>query len=582
MDYRLLFRNDRIIINEAKHCVTAIRRQNYDMGIRIFRALLTQIQENIEIMINHSKDMNADGIQIDVSYMMQMLQDILKAQVEKDYILLADLLELTVVPFCIALQQNIIEISKDTSDGVRCFYPENWNHNLDYLMHHNPELRQSLLLAYENAKRLDEEVYAFESPKGTRYFLEETHTGDLTLKIERGGRTYYMHSNSDPTTEAELFADTYTQLESDAYYILGFGKYFHIGSVARRSLYAKRVHVYEPDIYILMINLFAENYVPQMQDWLCVHFDPQLQQLSKDISKNPKGFMIHAPSIANIEDRNLKASFEKFFIVESAGRNQESLLTINYQSNLKFLHHQKAVCQIHVVDEILSEMKGKDVFIIAAGPSLDKNIEQLRNRKQETYILATGTVFYKMMKLGIRPDAVIITDANDRVIWQIREHTTESVPMLLLSTANREFIKKYQGPKYLIFQEGFEPAEDEAKRCGYHLFQTGGSVSTTALDVAISANARRIIFLGLDLAFTDDLAHATDTSGLVASDKKDLIPVKGFYQDTVMADYKFIIYREWIEHRIKEIKEYPIDLINATEGGSYIKGMKHKSLKEIL
>lgn len=581
MDYRLLFENDKIIISEARLCITAIRRQNYDRGIRIFQALLSRIQKIIETVIENMQEMQSDGIQIDVGYIMQMLRDVLNAQEEKDYILLADLLELTIVPFCIGLQQNLMEIAKKKQNGVRTFYPENWERNLDYLENNDPELRQELLLAYENAKQIDEAVYAFESSAGVRYFLEETQTGELTLRIQKDNRNYYMHSNSDSTTEAELFADTYTDMESEAYYILGFGKYFHIGAVARKSLYAKPVHVYEPDIHVLMINMVAENYVPQMQNWLHIHYDPQLRQLSDEISRNPKGFMIHYPSISNIEDGNIRNSFEKFFIVESAGRNQESLLMINYQMNIRLFHDQKELYKIHPVDEILPTMKGKDVFIIAAGPSLDRNIEQLRQRDDKTYILATGTVFYKLMKMGIRPDAVIITDANDRVIWQIREHEADSVPMILLSTANREFIKKYQGPKYLIFQEGFEPAEAEAQKGGYHLFQTGGSVSTTALDVAISAKAKRIIFLGLDLAFTDNLAHASDTSGLIASDKKDLIPIKGFYNDTVLADHKFILYREWIERRIKE-KSDDIEIINATEGGCYIEGMQHKLLKEIL
>lgn len=44
---------------------------------------------------------------------------------------------------------------------------------------------------------------------------------------------------------------------------------------------------------------------------------------------------------------------------------------------------------------------GKDVFIVAAGPSLDKNIELLRERSDKSIILATGTVFQKLMRLGM-------------------------------------------------------------------------------------------------------------------------------------------------------------------------------------
>lgn len=581
MNYKPLFECNKDIISKTRLCVNAIYRQNFDRGIRIFCELIQQIQRTMEIIITNAQAMQKDGLQIDTKNMMQMLQGLLSAQEEKDYILLADLLELTIVPFCIELQQNLQTIAKQKKDGISMLYPSNWEQNMNCLQEVNPVLAAKMRTAYERLQPMNDAVYAFQSAEGVKYYLEETQTGDLTLRVQRNKRNYYMHSNNDSMAQAELFAETYLDTSSYEYDILGFGRYFHIEAIARNSLYAKNVHVYEPDINVLIVNLIAGNYEVQMKSWLHIYFDPNMQQLSETIVNNPKGFMIHYPSLFNIENAKIRNSFEKFFITNSAARNHKSMLDINYQINMELLQTQREQYRLGVADDILDAMKGKDVFIIAAGPSLDKNVEQLRERKAHTFILATGTVFYKLMQMGIRPDAVIITDANDRVIWQIREHEEETIPMLLLSTANRNFIKRYHGPKYLIFQEGFEPAEGEAKRNGYRLFQTGGSVSTTALDVAISAKANRIIFLGLDLAFTDNLAHATGTSNRIATDIEELTSIKGFYGDTVMADSKFIIYREWIERRIKENIE-GMEIINATEGGCYIEGMQHKELRQIL
>ena len=50
----------------------------------------------------------------------------------------------------------------------------------------------------------------------------------------------------------------------------------------------------------------------------------------------------------------------------------------------------------------------------------------------------------------------------------------------------------------------------------------------------------------------------------------------------VYADHKFVIYRKWIERRLLQEDSQKIEVINATEGGSYVEGMKHMLLAEVL
>lgn len=87
---------------------------------------------------------------------------------------------------------------------------------------------------------------------------------------------------------------------------------------------------------------------------------------------------------------------------------------------------------------------------------------------------------------------------------------------------------------------------------------------------------------GLDLAFTNNLAHASDTSTMVATDEDELLEVKEYYGGKVLSDAKFIMYRKWIEKRIQSMDAKQIQIINATEGGSYILGMKHIPLDQVI
>jgi hypothetical protein len=146
--------------------------------------------------------------------------------------------------------------------------------------------------------------------------------------------------------------------------------------------------------------------------------------------------------------------------------------------------------------------------------------------------------------------------------------------MLFLSTAYREFAEKYNGDKYIIMQKGYDKAEEFAKDNGYNLYETGGSVSTTALEIGIRLGCRSIIFLGLDLAYTDDYVHASGTSRRELDDSSNLIEAIDIYGNTIKTTKVLNIYRRWIEERIKDIRD--IEIIDATEGGVRIKGMVYK------
>jgi hypothetical protein len=193
---------------------------------------------------------------------------------------------------------------------------------------------------------------------------------------------------------------------------------------------------------------------------------------------------------------------------------------------------------------------------------------------EEGIILATGTVFRKLMNEGIAPDYVIVTDANKRVYAQIRGMEENTAPMLFLSTAYRGFAEKYKGDKYIIMQKGYNKAEDFASNNDFEIYETGGSVATTALEIGIRLGCRRIIFYGLDLAYTDDYVHASGTSRRDLNDNSDLIETIDIYGNPIKTTKVLNIYRKWIEERIKNVRD--IEIIDATEGGMKIKGMVYR------
>ena len=227
-----------------------------------------------------------------------------------------------------------------------------------------------------------------------------------------------------------------------------------------------------------------------------------------------------------------------------------------------------------------NQFAGKDLYIIAAGPSLDINFKELKKVGADGIILATGTVLKKLVNHGIRPDYVIITDANAAVYPQIEGIGNIGVPLLYLSTVYHKVVKDYVGDKYFICQKDYNLSEAFACQNGYRLFNTGGSVSTTALDIGIQFGCKRIIFVGLDLAFTNNLDHATGTPVRRWVDTSDRRQVEDIDGGLVSTGKNLDIYRKWIEKRILDEKD--ISFIDATEGGAKIKGTIIKKLAEVL
>lgn len=469
---------------------------------------------------------------------------LLEAQEQQDYLLLADYLELSLQP----LLGLLLGIVRESVDLIK---------QVDYRLTNG-----SYFPEYTRTEKQQE------------YQIEATQQGPLTMKVSGEEGSFYFHSNVNPWKEAARWVQTYSEDRAEEYAVLGLGLGYHVISLWKRTQGAIPVHVYESDASILALAERYQDFSVCQRRNLHIHYDPELTMLMKKLSANTATLAIHHPSLRNIPKSAQKDALERFFVIDSSRRKQAKYLYANFTSNCK--------AGARPVDELQEDFQGKDVFLIAAGPSLDKNVALLKERSDNSIVLATGTVFRKLMGMGIVPDYVMITDANERIIWQVYVHRNEQIPLLVLSSAYHQLCTDYKGPKYMIFQRDFPPAEEYAKKHGCMLFETGGSVSTTALDVCIRLQAARIIFLGLDLAFTDNLAHASGTSNRVVADQDTLQPVKAYDGDVVYADHKFNMYAQWIEERLQQEDAKQIPVINATEGGRYIAGMEYRTLQDIL
>ena len=536
--------------------------QNYDKAVRNFGYVTTELSKVLGEVLGETDFYNQEMEIVNVEEVNVFLQEIMAAQENNDYVLLADLLELRVLPFLRSLQEairiyDVVEIDENI-----------WKNNMKVLKEKDYTLWKQLLAYHDD--------YEKQNAEGTwqgKHHLEDTTAGAFTLAGQDEKGMYYYHSNVNPETEAISFARYYYQPASATYMIWGLGLGYHV-----REMMALddgiTLNVYESDLDVIYHCFMAVDlsYCLLLPGFSII-YDPEFKQIVKALEHTAENLILHYPSLRHIENEKIREQMEIFFIKDSGKRNVASLFESNSRENFRYYDGY--------VDELESEFANKDVVIVAAGPSLDKNVELLKNKKGNMIIFAVETVFRKLLNLGIDVDYMIVTDANSRIYGHIAGLEQEQVPMLYLSTAYKGYAMNYQGKKYLICQNGYDKAEKFAKEKGWRLYETGGSVSTTALDVCIRLGCRSIAFIGLDLAYTDNFAHAQGTSKRDAGDTEGMKQVLAVDGGTVPASRVFMIYNQWIANRVKG-SDVTMPVIDATEGGAVVPGLKVMTLEEYI
>lgn len=553
---KILYNNIEIL-NYSEKTVVYFRLQNYNKALKFFSKLINSILLSINSLVENKAYFNKSTELVDEENLNFILTNILEAQENKDYILLADLLELQLDPFIIKLQEIIV-----TNEEIP-FDSEQYYETIKLLGYKYPNLEKQLI-------KMSSPIELFD--KG--YSVEYTSCGLLTLALNDNGKKYYLHSNGQVFHEAGVLAREWFSNDIADYIIYGLGFGYHVTELLELDD-SITINVYESDINIIQLACAFSN-VKQLlsNERVNIIYDPQfsnLNQRTNTITDETK-YIIHYPSLRNIKNKKDKEYLEDYFMTYSSINNQLHSLNNNFRKNI--FHYDSSI------DILREEFYGKDLYIVAAGPSLDNNYLRLKEVNNNSIILATGTVLKKLLKAGIKPDYVIIIDANDLVYQQIEGIEDEKIPLLFLSTVYHKIPENYKGYKYLICQEGFKKSEEYALKNGFQLYKTGGSVSTIALDIGIQFECKRITFLGLDLAFTNKKDHASDIPSLNSIDTTGYRQVYDINGNKVATGKNLDIYRKWIENRILNVQN--IEIVDATEGGARIKGMKIKTMSEII
>ncbi|MEW6237844.1 MAG: 6-hydroxymethylpterin diphosphokinase MptE-like protein [Candidatus Omnitrophota bacterium] len=239
--------------------------------------------------------------------------------------------------------------------------------------------------------------------------------------------------------------------------------------------------------------------------------------------------------------------------------------------------------------------------VIGAGPSLDKNIDSLRQASPGVLLIATDTALYPLLKRNIQPHFIVSCDP-----LTLNARHFENVPSLdgailaFLPEVNFRILEKYpHHPHLLCLHDG---ESKTLRRLARFLppgnrFQRRMNAGYCAFSLARYCGCSPIILAGMDLAVSPQgFSHAMETgnvskveidpsgksaslSGNVEILQTPVEEVEGYYGGTAIT---FNHFAQTILKLEQEIAQMPTPVIDATEGGAKKRGAIRMSLKDAL
>lgn len=423
--------------------------------------------------------------------------------------------------------------------------------------------------------------------------LLQARDGNTVVAVTDQGRTVRLNSPYAPAKEAERWAKQFDFTRSATHvFLFGLGNGMFVRSLLHEQKQDGAVFVVEPDlrlfdkllrlvdlsdllendrIYLKVEGLGKEQWEQKRSNrvhWtneshciVCHHtgydrlYPKEYQDFQKEIHLYRKKMQVNKAT---------QVYFGKSSVV-------------NTLKNLSYIKEGRLITQYQ---GILPE--GVPVIIVAAGPSLDKNIDQLKLAKDHVVILAVDTAVRALLAHGIIPDAMVTLDAEKPTAYLTLPMAAD-IPLFCCMEANAEIMQYHQGTK-IWFKSGLL-LNDYAKRFDKQFmpYDAGGSVATAAFEIALMLGADTVVLVGQDLAYDGEVTHAGGKKEICTVDGEEYSShmVAGIDGNMVRTRGDWYRYLLWFAEAVAKCKD-AVKVIDATEGGALIQGTEIMTLQDVI
>ena len=437
-------------------------------------------------------------------------------------------------------------------------------------------------------------------------FLEENREAEVEAGVEiiEGRKVLYVQKNEniyqlDSMYSGEEWIDTllkYLDYKwNTTFFLYGFGN----GQLVRKLLKgldkASYIFVMEPSLEVLKTVIREYDLTDILTDGRVVLFLPEYREKDIDIVnivqfcvsydmlndaiqlKHP-GYLFLFSEEYKYYSQKLQAMAEAIACNAGTVGEYGKLFVRNSIRNSRLLVDGRSLLDIKS-----NLTKNSTGILVSAGPSLDKNIDELKNAVGKAMIIACDSSVRALVKHGIRPDMYITVDM-EKPLEIFEAEGMEDIPVIASMDGTYEALKKNRAAKFFLASADeyifkfFDGNDSEMLS-----IDKGGCEATAAFMLMAELGVKNIILTGQDLAYTGNKGYSQDTVGATWEKERQMssefIYVEAIGGGEVPTSRQFDTYRHWFENKVDLIKDN-IRVINATEGGARIKGCQEMTLRD--
>lgn len=408
--------------------------------------------------------------------------------------------------------------------------------------------------------------------------------------------------SEQPIPEAQRWCKPVLQQASGSIFLFGSGFGYPLFEIFAHKMPHTLVVVFEQDLFLFKAMLYYFDLEPILKSGKLVLLVGNSDTFSNAFSAlfySINFFSCTYPvfCFTPAAQRNFK---EQYIPIYRFVLSQLSYLTFyignDHLDNLigfcNLVANAGAVVRNPYISCLKDKYKDTPAFIVANGPSLDKNIDQLKTIDGKGLIISVESAIVPLIKNGISPDILTIIERSKKTFTYHLENRDfpDDMALLCLALVDKQVFPSFTGAKIPIFRKGEAMNQwiNESLGDGSNI-DGGSNVSHLAMELASYLGANPIIFVGQDYAYGPEGAtHSRDAS---------------YYEKTGKATRSFVeslpvVYVEgsdgspiptnqlWKDFKLgleMKIMAHPERLFfNATEGGAKINGTKSITLAEVI
>ncbi len=350
--------------------------------------------------------------------------------------------------------------------------------------------------------------------------IEKSKKGQKTLVCEAFGKRHLIYSRYNPKKDGERFYREHRVEGCEFYIFIGLGLGYHLGSFVSDGG-VKKVVILEPVEELFKVVKDFDDVRELIENRkVDIYTGSEIQLFLQNINRHYDYLFYNKIQVLSYRPlRNLFTSHYK--ILEEGIRDELNNLINDGLTIGKFARRWienfsvniKKVNRIQTVSSLYENFKG-EALVTGAGPSLDRNIQDIRKKRDFFFLIASDASVKPLLKQGVRPDLIVTIDPQSHALYHFAEldrNVIESIPAVLslltpppvFEIFKKRYIYFTLHPTTFLFKREFLNEEDAI--LNYR------SVTSLALKVAIHMGFEKIYLTGVDLSYPELRVYAKNT-----------------------------------------------------------------------